>query len=696
MFKNYFKTAWRNVVKHKHSSLINIAGLVVGFAAFLMIFLVIRYEKSFDTFHKNANDIYRVVRVGKNPVNREYRTGVPSPVTPAIRKDYPQLKNVAAIMNPGSQQVNIIAPDGSVLKKFKEPNVFLAEPQFFQMFDFGLAEGNMKTAINDPNTVLLTKDVATKYFGEWKSAIGKSISMFGLPIKVTGILENPPSNTDFPLGVVVSYATFTANSGSDDWGSINDDNYCLVQLPASLAQNKFQPLLNNFVKKYITPVNPGYDLSLEPLKEIHFDERFGNFNGRTFSMDLIFALSLIAVFLLVIACVNFINLTTAQAFNRAREVGVRKVLGSNRKNLIIQFLGETGITALLAVIGAIIIVFLCLPLINRLLDVHISTAVLFNVRFILFIVLAFLVVTFLSGFYPAMVLSGFKSINVLKSNASANKYKGISLRRALVVLQFVIAQSLIIGTLVVASQMDYFRKADIGFNKVAILNAGFPGDSLSRTKVDFLRNELLKIRGVENVSFSTFTPTTSNGGWATDLRLPENSSNIPDMIIGMKPAETSFFRLYDLKIVAGRVYYPSDTMREFVVNETVVKKLGIMKPQDAIGKMINVNGKTFPIVGVVKDFNVSSLRDPIGPIVLTTMKNAYGMANIKINLKEAKPVLASLQQTWNKHFPDYVFEYSFIDQSIASFYAQEKTGWLTYIKYSQVLPSLFHAWACMA
>ncbi|MEO6001135.1 MAG: ABC transporter permease, partial [Chitinophagaceae bacterium] len=390
MFKNYFKTAWRNVIKHKHSSLINIAGLVVGFSAFLMIFLVIRYEKSFDIFNKNANEIYRVVRVGKNPVNREYRTGVPAPVTSTIRHDYPQLKNVAAILNSGSQQINITAPDGSVLKKFKEAKVFLAEPQFFQMFDFGLAEGDIKTAISDPNTVLLTKDVASKYFGDWKSALGKSISMFGLPIKVTGILDNPPSNTDFPLGIVVSYATFVANSRSDDWGSIDDDNYCFVQLPANLAQNKFQPLLNNFVKKYITPVNPGYDLSLQPLNDIHFDERFGNFIGRTFSKDLIFALSLIAVFLLVIACVNFINLTTAQAFNRAREVGVRKVLGSNRKNLIIQFLGETGITAALGVIGALIVVFLCLPLINQLLDVHISTAILFNVKFIFFILLVFL------------------------------------------------------------------------------------------------------------------------------------------------------------------------------------------------------------------------------------------------------------------------------------------------------------------
>ncbi len=670
MIKNYIKIAWRNVVKHRHSSLINIVGLTIGFASFLLIFLVVQYEKSFDTFHTNASNLYRVVRVGKNPINREYRTGVPTPVTPTLRNDYPSLKNAASILNLGSRQINVIATDGTILKKFKEPDVFLAEPQFFQMFDFPLLKGDIKTAISDPNTVLLTKEVASKYFGDWEQAVGNSISIFNKPLKVTGILENTPSNTDFPLGIVISYASLTANSKSDDWASIDDDNYCMVQL-GNVSPDQFQSQLDAFVNKYITPVNPGYGLSLQPLNEIHFDERFGNYKGRTFSTDLILALSLIAVFLLIIACVNFINLSTAQAINRAREVGVRKVLGSSRKNLVIQFMGETGITVFLAIVGSIAIAFLCLPLINNLLNIHIVSAAFFSFKFAAFILIACIGVTLLSGFYPAMVLSGFKSIHVLKTNSKVSQHKDISLRRALVVFQFVIAQILIIGTLVVASQMDYFRNADLGYNKTAIINAGFPSDSLSRTKVDFLRNELMKIKGVQNVSFSTFTPTASNGSWATDLSLPENSGPTPDMIINMKPADTSFFGLYGLQIVAGRMYYPSDTMREFVVNEKVVKNLGIEKPQDAIGKMIVVNGQKLPIVGVVKDFNASSLRDPIGPIVMTTSKNNYGLTNIKINLKEAKPVINALQQTWNKYFPDYVFEYSFLDQSIAHLYDQE-------------------------
>ncbi len=670
MLKNYFKTALRNLRRHKSNSFINIAGLVVGFAAFLLIFLVIQYEESFDDFHTNKDQIYRVVRIGRKAENREYRTGVPFPVTQGLRNDLPQLKNAAAIYSDNNVQVIIPAADGSTLKKFKEPNVFCAEPRFFQMFDFGLAAGNIKTALTDVNTVLLTKDVAAKYFGNWQSAIDKSLKLYGELMKVTGILNNPPANTDFPLSVVVSYATLMKYSDPNDWGSISDQNYCFVQLDKNASVDQFNKLIDRFTDKRIKPVNPGYYLALQPLNEIHFDERYGNFNGRTFSKDLILALSIIGLFLLVIACVNFINITTAQAMNRAREVGVRKVLGGNRVQLLLQFLGETGITTLLALTGSMIVVALCLPFVNNFLDIHLSVSVLYSPKFILFILGALIVVTFLSGFYPAMVLSGFKSISVLKSAVITNN-RGISLRRGLVVFQFVIAQTLIIGTLVVASQMDYFRNADMGFNKNAIINAGFPGDSLSRTKTGFLQNELNKIPGIQHVSFSTFTPS-ADGGWYTDLRTESNLNTAnPDMVVSMKPADTSYFSLYDLPLVAGRVYFPSDTMREFVVNETVIKNLGIRNANNAIGKMINVNGKTCPIVGVVKDFHVYSLRDPIGPVVMTTMKNQYGLANIKINMSQAKNVIASMQNTWNKYFPDYVFEYSFLDQSIADYYKQE-------------------------
>ncbi|MDJ1466788.1 ABC transporter permease [Cytophagaceae bacterium DM2B3-1] len=669
MLKNYFKTALRNVWRHKGNTFINIAGLMVGFATFLLIFLVIAYEQSFDNFHTDKNSIYRVVRMSRETENRGYRTGVPVPVIATLRSEFPQLKNVAAIMDAYDVQANIAGTNGATMKKFKEPHVVFAEPTFFQMFDFPLVQGNMQ-ALAEPNTALLTKSVAAKFFGSWQNAVNKTFRMYDLDITVSGILTDPPSNTDFPLGVVLSYITFVKMSGMDNWSAINDANYCFVQLNENASTGQFASLLDGFVTKYIKPVDIGYILALQPLDEIHFDERYGNFTGHIFSKDLIVALSLIGLFLLVIACINFINLTTAHALNRAREVGVRKVLGSSRSQLMIQFLGETGIITLLALLSSILVVYSCVPLVADFLDISLSMSVFLSKELILFVACAFVIVTLLSGLYPALVLSGFKPVFVLKGVLKSTRH-GISFRRGLVVFQFVIAQVLIIGTLVIASQMNYFRTADMGFTKEAILNAGVPGDSLSQTKLELLRDELTRIPGIQQVSFSTFTPSVS-GGWAADLRTESNHNpSRPDMIVAMRPADTSYFRLYNLSLVAGRIYFPSDTIREFVVNETVVRNLGISNPADVIGKRVKVAGKTAPIVGVVKDFHPRSLHAAIDPVVMTTMKNEYGLANIHISMSQAKNVIMDMQKIWAKYYPEYIFEYDFLDQSIASYYRQE-------------------------
>ena len=424
MLKNYFLTALRNLVLRKGNAIVNIAGLTIGIAAFLLIFLVIRYEKSFDDFHPNKANIYRVVRAGKHPTDRDYRTGVSIPVTSTLRSDFPQLVHAGAIAGDGNVQVIVPAENNAAPKKFKEGGgVFFAEPQFFQMFDFPLAAGSIPAALVAPNTVLLTKELAIKYFGDWKTAMGKTLNMDGVTVKVTGILENPPPNTDFPLKAVQSYETMRRFMRFESWGNINDDNYCFVQLPANYPPGRFQPLLDRFKDKYITPVDNHYDLFLQPLNEIHYDSRLGNFTGRTFSKDLIFALSLIGLFLLIVACVNFVNLTTAQAMTRAREVGVRKVLGSRRSQLIVQFLGETAITTLFALLAAVVVVFACIPAVNDLLDIHLSFSVLYTSKWLGWALCILVAVTLLSGFYPAMVMSGFTPVTVLKGAMGTGREK---------------------------------------------------------------------------------------------------------------------------------------------------------------------------------------------------------------------------------------------------------------------------------
>ncbi|MDR3715226.1 MAG: ABC transporter permease [Puia sp.] len=671
MLKNYFKTAFRSLLQNRSHSIVNIAGLVVGVAACLLIFLVLQFEKSFDNFHPGGDRIYRLVREGRNAGVTEYRTGVPFPVPDALRAEYPQLEKVAAIFQDPNVQLILPAVAGAAPKKFKEDNgVFIAEPAFFELFNFKMLIGNPATAISEPNTVMLTRSAAEQYFTDWRGAIGKPIRLDGMDMKITGILDNPPSNTDFPLKFVISYATLLAQVNKNEWGSISDNNYCFVRLQPGYPAAKFNTQLRDFVTKHISPDHSGYEIYLQSLGEIHYDERFGNFNHRTFSKGLITALSLIGLFLLIIACINFINLSTARAVLRAKEVGIRKVLGSSRRQLVLQFLGETGLICLLALLLAMAVAALALPFLNNLLETQLHFRLFENPALLLFLLTMLAVIIVLSGFYPALVLSGFNPINALKSRFATQTRTGVSLRMGLVIVQFVIAQALIIGTLVVVSQMDFFKNADLGFNKTSVVNIPFPRDSVSRTKLDALRDRMLAQPGIGKVSFS-LAPPTGGGRWFTSMQFITNHTEKPDLSVTMEPADSNYFGLYKLQMAAGHIYNESDTMRDFVVNETFLNRTGLGKPQEAVGKRVRIAGRPGTIVGVVRDYHINSLRDPVDAIAMMTLKDAYSTANVQLQPGRVHETLTAIEALWNQTFPDFVFEYHFLDQAVADYYKQE-------------------------
>jgi putative ABC transport system permease protein len=673
MIKNYLKTALRNLGRHKGYAFINVLGLAVGIAACLLIFLVIQFESSFDNFHKKKDSIYRLGTQFHTQDGVDYSDGIAFPVAPALRIDFPQLKEVASIFRNGNQIT--IEENNKPAKKLVEDNFYYAEPEFFKMFDFGWLAGNAKTCLKDPHSAVLTQATAEKYFGDWKSAIGKTIKYDNRTLyKVTGILKNPPANTDFPLSVVVAYTalqnTYIKNNLTD-WVSTFGGAYTFVVLPPELSPSKFNAQLISFAKKH-KPAEYSKDAFVtQPLSEIHYDDRFGNYRGHTFSHDLITALSLIGLFLLLIACVNFINLATAQAVNRSKEVGVRKVLGSNRSQLAFQFLGETALITVAATIIAVVIAASTLPFLNKLLEVKMSMNFIFNPLLILFVVIVAILVTFLSGLYPAIILSGFNPITALKTRITSKMIGGISLRRALVVLQFAIAQLLIIGMLIVVSQMNFFRNASLGFDKAAIINVPFPGDSISKIKVDYVRNQLLANTDIVSASFSFGSPS-SESNWNSDFKF-DHSTKTTNFSANLKWADPDYFKTYKLQFVAGRPYFSSDTVREFVVNETLLRKLGVRNPQDAIGKEINFwdGNKVANIVGVIRDFNSYSLREPMAAVVLSTWKDVYQTINIKIKPGAEKAILPFVEKLWNESFPDYVYEYHFLDETIANFYRQE-------------------------
>ncbi|MFT3911717.1 MAG: ABC transporter permease [Ferruginibacter sp.] len=676
MFSNYFKTAYRNLTRNKGYALLNIAGLAIGIAACLLIFLVIQYETSFDNFHAKKDNIYRIgsYRIGDADRSDHYSGGVSFPVGPALAAEFPQVKKVARILQREDEPLTIQNAD-SEKKKFKS-DLYYCEPGFFNLFDFEWLSGNAKAALMEPNSVVLSKTIAEKYFGDWHAAIGKTF-MRGTNkneiYTVKGILNDVPVNTDFPLEVMVSYSTLLTNEVKDnlnDWMSTWSQAYTFVELPSNVNIAKFNADLIAFAKRH-KPAEYAKDAYIaQPFSEIHFDDRFGNFTKHIFSRSLIFALQLIALFLVLIACVNFINLATAQAVNRSKEVGVRKVLGSNRKQLALQFLSETAIITGVSLLVAIALAYFSLPFLNTLLNVKIALS-LTNPVILLFLTATFVLVTFMSGIYPAIVLSGFNPITALKTKITSKMVGGISLRRALVVLQFGIAHVLIIGTLIVVSQMNFFRNASLGFDKDAIINVPIPDDSASHAKVEYLKQQLLQNAAIKNVSASFGTPSSS-GNWSSDFKFDHSTKATP-FSTNLKWADVDYFKTYGLKFVAGRPFYTCDTVREIVVNETMLSKLSITDPKQAIGKEINLwDGQIkAPIVGVVKDFNVNSLRSPIGAVLIAPTKNLYYVLGIKTTAGKEKEVLAYTEKLWNATFPDYIYAYEFLDQRIANYYRQE-------------------------
>jgi putative ABC transport system permease protein len=680
MLKNYFKIAWRNLMRNKSYATINVTGLAIGIASCLLIFLVVQYQTSFDTFHTQKDRIYRVLTGNTGPEGTHAGAGTPLPLIEGLKLDFPQIKQFGNIMkNDGSHYSVDNGRNGGASKKFKEDLSYYADPGFFQMFDFKWLAGDKKTALAEPNTIVLSRDQADKFFGDWHRAMGKVVRKENrLDLKVTGILENSPVNTDFPIKVVLSWTTLVSKGGdlynnTTDWVSTFGDRNCYLILPPDINEQQFNKQLISFAKKHVpAPYNKTEIFKLQALKDMHFDTEAGVYSGHAFSRELINVISLIGCFLLIIACVNFINLATAQAVNRSKEVGIRKVLGSNRGQLMLQFISETLLITLFAVTLASIISIVTLPMLNDLLEIQLSMDFLAQPVVLLFLAAVMVGVTFLAGFYPALVISGFNPLKALRNKVNASSVKGISLRRVLVVTQFSIAQILVIGTLVLIYQMNYFKNKSLGFNKDAVITVPLPGDSIGKTRMNALKNELLQQPGVKGISASLSGPS-DNGGWYSDFKF-DNSPNQVNFAAAMKWADPEYFKLYNIQFVAGGPYQATDTVSGYVINETMVHKLGLRDPKQVIGKYIILwdNKKLYAqIKGVVKDYNTGSLRGEIPPVLMGPWKEHYGKLNIKLAPRNMRQTLACIESLWNKTYPEGLYEYQFLDKTIADFYKSE-------------------------
>ena len=680
MLRNYIKTAFRNLGRRKNYTIINIAGLAAGIAICLVLFIVIRYEVSFDDYHEKKDRIYRVLTEYHHADAPDifYGRGIPYPMPEGLKANFPQVETLAPVYADNNDQLLITDENGSIIKKFKEENgVFFTTPSFFNIFDFPLLSGSYAT-LKEPNNVLIAKETAEKYFGDWKTAMGKTIrlkSSYGDDVlKVSGILATIPANTDFQVKLAVAYGTgFTGNyiAKSTNWDGTGSAFGCYLLLRHNTSVGNFNQQLRAYSKKVKSPENKDSHI-IQPLKAVHYDTQAGNNSNNTISRELLNALWLIGAFILLIACVNFINLSTAQAVNRSKEVGIRKVLGSNRQSLKIQFLTETFLIVVISVLAAVGIAMITVPLVGKILDMSISFNVFVNPMIVLFLLILTVVVTILAGFYPSIVLAKFNPVTALKNKMTERSLKGISLRRGLVVFQFVIAQALIIGTLIIIKQMNYFTSQPLGFEKEAIINVPFPSDSANISKLDYLRSELSVIKGVQQVSFSSNTPVEDNNDSWTTFRF-DHAAKETDFYAINKSTDYEYVPTYRLPLVAGRNLQPSDTVREFLVNETLVKSLGITDPQLVLNKEIDLWNGQFKgvVVGILKDFHDRSFRTGIAPLMMTTYKGWYNSAGIKLSSEHALATVEAIEKTWNRIFPDFVFEYKFLDDKIESFYKEE-------------------------
>jgi len=674
MFNNYLKTALRNLIRQRTTTMLNIGGLTLGLATSLILFLLVRYHKSFDTFHSNYDRTYRAVVQSDGNNGKNYTPGV-YPVFPeAFVNDFPEADQVTFISYRAGSFITIPQVNADPKRYDEEKGVAFAQPSFFKVFDRKILIGDATTGLDEPNEAILSSRWAMKYFGK-EDAIGEVLKYEGHEYRVTAIMEDLPTNTDLPFDLLVSYITIKKEKDENGWRGIWSDEQCYFTLRAGSSISDIEARIPAFVSKYLGDPARNQDNTtfiMQPFSEVHYDERFGNYNYNTISNSQLNALTLIGIFLLLTACINFINLTTAEAVKRSKEVGIRKALGSTRPQLALQFLGETTLITFVSILLALVVAEIGLASINAFLDLSLTLNYSSDIALWVFLVSTLVAVSLLSGIYPSLVVSGFNPISALKNQIRATQSTGFNLRRGLVVMQFFISQLLIIGTIVLISQMNFLKTKELGFRKEAVVIVNIPeqetateGDGISKMRA--LRNDLMKVAGVEATSLSS-TPPSSGSVSSTDFQIEGSDEHYGTQV---KQVDGNYLDLYKLELLAGTGLSDADTAQTMVVNEKLMQVVGFTDPKEIIGKRIKMWGKNLPVSGVVKNFNTVSLQDPMEATLMLNRIRGYETLSIKLNPQSVQQSLKEIQERWEQTYPEFIYSYKFLEDEIGEFYQSE-------------------------
>ena len=645
--------------------MINVLGLSIGLAAGFLIFLYVSFERSYDKFHSKADRIYRLVADIKTPSETIPVSFTSWPFAPNIKVDFPEVESYVRF-----NRKKLLFRNGD--KKFQEGNTLLADSSFFQVFDFKLQAGDPQTALKNPFSIVLSNTAAKKYFGD-NTAVGQTLLVgeYDQAATVTGVMEDMPENSQFKSDILLSMTTQTLifNPNQDaEWTNFDATTFLLLKEGADpkALEKKLPSFLEKHTGNEMRATQMFFTLFLEPLQDIYLNSSRGGFEQGSSSN--VRAFSVIAIFILVIAGINFVNLSTARSTERAREVGIRKVVGAEKWQVAWQFIGESVVVAILAFGVSIVLSYYLLPLFNQLAGKTISADIFDQRSDLLKLLGAATAIGFFAGIYPALIMSSFNPVVVLKGRFSAGN-KGVGLRKALVITQFTISIALIIATIVVYSQMNFMRSQDLGFRKDQMLVMNTYGD----VSKNALKQEILSLPGVKSASLSSSVPGSANSSAYSEV---ENSRG--DMQVANLDTyfiDFDYIPQYGIRMVAGRPFsrnFGTDTTEAMVINESAVKLLGYRSAQEAIGKKFSQWGRSGRIIGVIKDFHFHSLHEVIKPLCMRMEQGRTELLSVNIAGAQLPQALAAIEEKWRSILVKRPFEYYFLDEFFDRQYRSEQ------------------------
>ena len=668
MFRNYLKVTFRTLLKSKAFSLINILGLTIGISTCILITLYVLDELSYDRFHANAGRIFRLTELLHLPREVRPQTVTSPPMGPALLQNFPEVQKMVRL-NKSSRPLAY----GDV--KFFDTRVWYADSTLFQIFTFPMIKGNPDKALTEPYSIVLTEKAAKRYFGD-ADPLGKTMALSDtITLTVTGLIADIPTNSHIQFDVVMSRSTITAvnnNQPEDNW--FNNGYYTYILLPEGYDYKQLEAKFPAFLEKQMAEEkkNSGlwYDFVLQPLPFIHLHSTTPYDIGPNGNIKYVYIFSIIAILVLLIACANYVNLATARSVNRAKELGMRKVIGARRGQLIVQLLGESFLLTCIAFILAIAIVAVALPYFNTLTGKTMSAWVLMRPEVITTVVVIFLLIGVLAGAYPALLMSSFSPIKTMKNYARQGKESNL-LRKGLVVFQFSMSIMLIAGTILIFRQVEFMQSQNLGIDKEQTLQ--FYMRSSISPKYKLIREEMGKVPGVLNATVTNFTFSDDVSNIAM---LPEGANENEITSEATISVDADFLPNFRIPVVAGRNFsrdIPTDETEAFIVNESAVKKFNWGSPEGAIGKKIDWGlGKKGKVIGVVRDFNFSSLHLAITPLIIHIVPDWYNYIALKIKGDDVPATVSRLESRWKELGLDSPFAYSFMDQDFQKLYQAEQ------------------------